>query len=100
MKYANADKLSELRISEARQVVDVQSREVGNSISLTIPRTANPRSGVKYSAFVLPDGTLIYQPKHTDMNPWTNEKYDKYDFRAARAAGLDVTQYVPRGKEL
>ncbi|MBE7387588.1 AbrB/MazE/SpoVT family DNA-binding domain-containing protein [Ligilactobacillus salivarius] len=72
-------------------------RKTGNSLSLTIPKELDVISGDIYM-LTEKDGTLVYTPQRNN-NPWTNGKYDYYDFKKDLAEVENVGIDIPKGKE-
>ncbi|MFT8411770.1 MAG: hypothetical protein ABF743_13825 [Schleiferilactobacillus perolens] len=54
--------ISDLDPAEGVFAGEVKTRKTGNSISLTVPKTAKPKDGIQYNTIVFPDGTIVYKP--------------------------------------
>lgn len=46
----------------------IKVRRVGNSVTLTIPKSFNISSGAKFKAELKDDGSIVYRPEH--KNPF------------------------------
>lgn len=49
----------------------IHVRKVGNSMTLTVPKSFNVKSGEEYTAEIDRDGTIIYRPAH--KNPFEGD---------------------------
>lgn len=95
--------ISDLDPAEGVFAGEVKTRKTGNSISLTVPKTAKPKDGIQYNTIVFQDGTIVYKPipqSQEDKNPWLDGEYDHYDFRDALDHGLNYSDEKRIGKEL
>ena len=46
----------------------IKVRRVGNSVTLTIPKSFNVAPGAKFKAELQDDGSIVYRPEH--QNPF------------------------------
>ena len=61
----------------------IKVRRVGNSVTLTIPKSFNISPGAKFKAELKDDGSIVYRPEH--QNPfegyWFKEDLHQKDVR-------------------
>ena len=56
----------------------IKARKVGNSVTLTIPKSFNVAPGAKFKAELKADGSIVYRPEH--RNPFEGHWF-KEDLR-------------------
>ena len=63
----------------------IKVRKVGNSMTLTIPKSFNVACGTRFKAELNDDGSIVYRPEH--RNPFEGDWF-KEDLRQ-----VDVTNH-------
>jgi len=76
---------------------EYETRKIGHSLVLTVPKKAGIAEKEKYLLVKKDDGSLEYRPVQT--NPWHNGDYDDIDFEKINQELGSIDNGSPVGKE-
>ncbi|AKP64438.1 hypothetical protein [Levilactobacillus koreensis] len=83
--------------SNERIIGEYETRRIGHSIVLTVPKKAGIDEKEKYLLIKKNDGSLEYRPVQT--NPWLSGTYDDIDFKKINKELGNIDNGSPVGKE-
>ncbi|GHP13302.1 hypothetical protein YK48G_07270 [Lentilactobacillus fungorum] len=83
--------------STERVLGEFATRRTGNSLTLTVPKSAGIPAGKRFVLIIKEDGTLEYRAAKD--NPWLDGEYADIDFKAELNDVGNYGQEPPIGKE-
>jgi len=86
-----------MTVKPERIIGEFETRKIGNSLVLTVPKKAGVEERIKYLLVKKADGSLVYRP--VENNPWLAGDYDDIDFKTLNQTLGDGENGRPVGKE-